>query len=146
MAKQNVIEPGNAGNTPVSSGIHRAAERIGYTPSVEEPEAETEVDRSEEELDHLRSIVNAAELIFEHGGPVDKKPENVLIEALRTAGDDFALFGTDASAGDGTASSMAFRRAELRCELALALFEYRREFGFPEPAGKVVDAETGVVS
>lgn len=146
MTARKVANKGRAGNTPVTKELRRAAARMAYAPSVEEPEPLNDIDRTDEELDVLRALANAAERIFEHGGPVDKKPENVLIEALRTAGDDFALFGTDAYTGDGAAGSMAFRRAELRCELALAIFEFRREFGYPEASDRVVDEGDEVVS
>ena len=67
--------------------------------------------------------------------------KNVLTEALRSAGDDFSLI-SEAQA-HASAPPMMFRRAELRCELAIALFEYRQEFGFPESANEVEAESVG---
>ncbi|MGC4094897.1 MAG: hypothetical protein QM756_44665 [Polyangiaceae bacterium] len=66
----------------------------------------------------------------------------MLREALRSAGEDFGIIA-DADRAGGGVPTMAFRRAELRCQLAIALFEYRSEFGFSEPTGEVVEQEGG---
>jgi hypothetical protein len=110
---------------PVSGGIKRAAESAGI-------QVDADLDRTDEELDALRDLAARAELIFEHDGETGSDPSNVLREALRSAGNDFALLGDEVYSGGGTATSMTFRRAELRCELALAVFAYRSEFGYTE--------------
>jgi hypothetical protein len=145
MAKNNVAK-GRAGDKSVNKEIKRAAARMAYAPSVEDPEAEATLDRSDEELDVLRALVRQAEQTFEYDGPMTKDPRNVLTEALQSAADDFALFGDEVWVGGGTATNMMFRRAQLRCQLAVALFAYRQSFGFPEPIGKVVEEEGEVVS
>lgn len=149
MARDTVSKQGKTGEQPVTR-IVEAAERAGvadrypgaeYRARAEDDAADDSIvhDPEHEELDVLRGLVRHAEQIFEHHGPMDQDPANVLQEALRSAGDDFALFGIDAHCQEDVAPPLAFRRAELRCQLALALFEYRREFGWPED----VDAEGG---
>ncbi|MGC4088314.1 MAG: hypothetical protein QM756_10525 [Polyangiaceae bacterium] len=134
MAKSRVANQGKAGEQPVTSGIHRAGKRIGYEPAGP--------DRTDEELDTLRALVRAAEKSFHYQGPITTNPTDVLVEALGAASEDFAVISDAEGAGGGVAPS-AFRRAELRCQLAIALFEYRSAFGFPEPAGEVVEQEGG---
>ena len=78
MSGKTVAKTRRAGEQPVSSGIHRAAKRIGLEPA---------------------------------------------------------------------ATGMMFHRAKLRCQLALALFEYRQEFGYVESANEVdVEVESAGVS
>lgn len=126
--------------TPVSKEIKRAAARMAYAASVEEPEPETELERDDEELDVLRELAKAAEAVFFHEGPRTQAPTNVLVEALGAAADDFSTISMAEGAGSGVSSS-AYRRAELRCQLAVALFEYRSEFGFREASERVVSDE-----
>lgn len=130
MAKNNVVEQGKPGNTPITKELRRAGARIGYTPSVAELETEGELDRTDEELDQLRSIASLLERSFYFNGPSGKDPTNVLTEALGAASEDFNVIAAADEAGSGVPYS-AFHRAELRCRAALALFEYRQSFGYP---------------
>lgn len=106
-------------NQDVSSGIHRAAERIGHTG---------------DELKALRRIAKVAEGIFEHHGEGDAAVA-VLREALRSAGDDFGVIGDAHGAGQGV-PEMFYVRAKARTELALELAGYRLEFDPRESAGE----------
>ena len=77
----------------------------------------------------LRKVVRAADGIFEFQGlPHRLTSAEILGEALRCARSDFEVIGDAAAEGSGMVSSMVFRRAELRIDLALALAEYREEF------------------
>jgi hypothetical protein len=143
MARNNVAKQGKAGEQPVSSGIHRAAKRIGLEPA--ESPADV-LDRTDEELDVLRHLAGVAEHVFEAEG-CPSSPAQILRQALLCARSDFAVIGDACGEGSGTDDSMVYRRAELRIDLALALFDYRSEFGFPESANEVdVEVESAGVS
>lgn len=120
---QSPLDVPHAG-TPVTSGIHRAAERAG----IETPE---EIDRTDEELDILRNLVGLAESTFEHQGE-GGAPVAILREALRCAQDDFDVIRDAQTTSDGGVEEMFFLRCDSRIALALALFEYREEFGYVE--------------
>jgi hypothetical protein len=127
MAKHTIAHQGKAGEQPVRSGIHRAAKRIGLEPA--ETSAD-ELDRTDEELDALRNLVQVAEGVFEHDGE-SSAPVALLREALRSARADFDLLG-DASGCGSALGGLTFIRCVRRIDLALALAEYRESFGYIE--------------
>jgi len=94
--------------------------------------AQIEVTKETAELLALRKLVITAEHIFDAEGVtlVDTAmtPLEILSEALRSAKSDFAVIGDADMSCSGSDSSMVYRRAELRIDLALALAKYRKEF------------------
>lgn len=142
MARNNVAKQGKAGERPVKSGIHRAAKRIGLEPA--EARAE-DLDRTDEELDVLRHVVRVAEHIFETGeeAPGLEPQVSLLRDALRSTKEDVAVLAAS-QANEFTPEQYAFTHVERRITLALALFDYRQEFGFPESANEV-EAESAEV-
>ena len=129
MATTRTVSKRKSSRTPIA----RAAERAGLTPQQSE-EFGAEKQLQKLELAALRRLVSAAELAFEFNGEVGHDPSSILREALRSACDDIGQLGAEHAP-----QAMAFTRAQYRCELALALFEYRSEFGFPDS-----DAANGV--
>jgi hypothetical protein len=101
---------------PVSRGIRRTAERAGIEPSGE--------------LTALRKLATRALRIFEAEGLMGELTSaEILGEALRCAKDELSLFG-DSIFGSGSGiDTMHLQRARDRIELALALAEYREDFG-----------------
>ena len=78
------------------------------------------------ELASLRAVAAAAAAIFEESGvPGPPTAMTLLKEALRCASEDISDLGSLR----GMAGSMSFRRAELRCDLALELVEYLEQGG-----------------
>jgi hypothetical protein len=125
MSGKTVAKSRRAGEQPVESGIHRAAKRAGIRAS--QPAPSDELDRADEEFDMLRAIADLAEQSFETGDGKLASPTEILREALRCAQNDFGLIS---EAHDVPA--LVYLRCEKRIDLALALAEYREQFGYFE--------------
>ncbi len=74
--------------------------------------------------------MDLAEQAFEAEGEIAEDPVHVLLEALRCARDDLELVATcgGGSTSDGVQTG-AGRRAEMRIDLALKLYEFRVKHG-----------------
>ena len=116
LAKKRVTNKSRA-EMPVSEGILRAAERAGIT--------------QPDELGALRKLADAAERSFVNEGTIDGEPTpiEILREAIRCASSDFDLLDESYSNGLGMVDDFVFTRAQRRLQLALALAEYREQFG-----------------
>jgi hypothetical protein len=101
---------------PVSEGIRRAAERSGIAPSAE--------------IAALRKLATTAVRIFEAEGLTGELTSaEILGEALRCSKDELSLFGDAILGSDDGVDTMHLQRARDRIDLALALAEYRENYG-----------------
>jgi hypothetical protein len=108
--------PKKRSEQPISAEIRRAAKRAGIEPSGE--------------LAALRKLATTAVRIFEAEGLIGElTAAEILGEALRCSKDELSLFG-DAIFGSGSGiDTMHLQRARDRIDLALALAEYREDYG-----------------
>jgi hypothetical protein len=116
---------GNQGaGVPVTSGIRRAARRIGLEPAESElPTAD--LDRTDEELDVLRELVRKVLRAYEHDGISHPTRAALLGEVLKCARDDMELL-------ENAEEPMMFLRAQYRVDIGFMVADYLDSFGYPE--------------
>jgi hypothetical protein len=80
------------------------------------------------EMAALHRIAGAAAHIFEHDGPVRTGARELLLEAVKSAQEDFDAIGALECRGGGFETMFA-RRCELRLGLAIELADWLHRFG-----------------
>jgi len=93
------------------------------------PKTEAEPTDAAQALADAHNLVSLAERTFEAQGEFAEGHEVILREALRTACDDFDVIGLALVSGTGVSSSV-FTRAMARCDLALAISQFRERYGY----------------